>query len=99
MNIVWIVVLSFVAGAIARLVTPGRKGPFGVILTGHPGIVGAFAALYLGQEAGWFQAEDSNGFVAAIFGAVALLLSDLRLSCFGTAKFGARLSILCRCLL
>ncbi len=74
MSIMWIVVLGLVVGVIARLVTPGRKGPFGFILTGLLGIVGAFAASYLGQEAGWYQAEDITGLVAAVFGAVVLLL-------------------------
>ncbi|MCB5176919.1 GlsB/YeaQ/YmgE family stress response membrane protein [Microvirga lenta] len=74
MSIMWIVALGLVVGVIARLVTPGRKGPFGFMLTGVLGIVGAFAASYLGQEAGWYQAEDSTGLVAAVFGAVVLLL-------------------------
>ncbi len=74
MNIIWIVALGLVAGVIARLVTPGRKGPFGFMLTGLLGIIGAVAASYLGQEAGWYQAEDSTGLIAAVFGAVVLLL-------------------------
>ncbi len=74
MNIMWIVILGLAAGVIARLVTPGRKGPFGFMLTGLLGIIGAVAASYLGQEAGWYQAQDSTGLIAAVFGAVALLL-------------------------
>ncbi len=74
MSIMWTVTLGLGAGVIARLVSPGRKGPFGFMLTGLLGIIGAFAASYLGQEAGWYQAEDSTGLVAAVFGAVVLLL-------------------------
>jgi uncharacterized membrane protein YeaQ/YmgE (transglycosylase-associated protein family) len=74
MNIMWIVALGLVAGVIARLVTPGRKGPFGFMVTGLLGIIGAIAASYLGQEAGWYQAEDSTGLIAAVVGAVVLLL-------------------------
>ena len=74
MSIMWTVALGLAAGVIARLVTPGRKGPFGFMLTGLLGIIGAFATSYLGQEAGWYRAEDSTGLVAAVFGAVALLL-------------------------
>lgn len=44
MSVIWTAALGVVAGVIARLVTPGRKGPFGFILTGLLGIVGAFAA-------------------------------------------------------
>ena len=68
------VALGLAAGVIARLVTPTRKGLFGFMVTGLLGIIGAFAAAYFGQEAGWYQAEDSTGLVAAVFGAVALLL-------------------------
>ena len=74
MSIMWTVALGLAAGVIARLVTPGRKGPFGFMLTGLLGIIGAFAASYLGQEAGWYQPEDSTGLVAAVVGAVVLLL-------------------------
>ena len=74
MSIMWTVALGLAVGVIARLVTPGRKGPFGFMLTGLLGIIGAFATSYLGQEAGWYRAEDSTGLVAAVFGAVVLLL-------------------------
>ena len=74
MSIMWIVALSLVAGVIARLVTPGRKGPFGFMLTGLLGIIGAIAALFLGQEAGWYQAEDSTGLIVSVLGAVVVLL-------------------------
>jgi uncharacterized membrane protein YeaQ/YmgE (transglycosylase-associated protein family) len=74
MSIMWTVALGLAAGVIARLVTPGRKGPFGFMVTGLLGIIGAFAASYLGQEAGWYRAEDSTRFAVAVFGAVALLL-------------------------
>ena len=74
MSIMWTVALGLAVGVIARLVTPGRKGPFGFMLTGLLGIIGAFATSYLGQEAGWYRAEDSTGLIAAVFGAVVLLL-------------------------
>ncbi len=74
MSILWTLARGLVAGVIARLVTPGRKGPFGFMLTCLLGVIGAFVASYLGQEAGWYQAEDSTGLVAAVSGAVVLLL-------------------------
>jgi uncharacterized membrane protein YeaQ/YmgE (transglycosylase-associated protein family) len=52
MSVIWTAALGLAAGVIARLVTPGRKGPFGFMLTSLLGIIGAFAAAYLGQEAG-----------------------------------------------
>jgi uncharacterized membrane protein YeaQ/YmgE (transglycosylase-associated protein family) len=74
MSIMWTAALGLAAGVIARLVAPGRKGPFGFMLTALLGIIGAFTASYLGQEAGWYQAEDRAGLIAAVFGAVVLLL-------------------------
>jgi uncharacterized membrane protein YeaQ/YmgE (transglycosylase-associated protein family) len=62
------------SGVVTRLITPGRKGSFGFLLTSPPGIIDAFAASYLGQEAGWYQAEGSTGLVTAVLGAVVLLL-------------------------
>ena len=74
MSIMWTVALGLTTGVIARLVTPGRKGPFGFMLTGLLGIIVAIAASYLGQEAGWYQAEDSTGLIVSVLGAVVLLL-------------------------
>jgi len=74
MSILWTLALGLAAGVIARLVAPGRKGPFGFMLTSLLGAIGAIAASYLGHEAGWYQAEDSTGLVAALIGAVVLLL-------------------------
>ncbi len=74
MNIMWTVILGLATGIIARVVAPGRKGPFGFMLTGLLGIIGAFVTSYLGQEAGWYQAGDNSGLIAAVFGAIVLLL-------------------------
>ena len=42
MNILWIIIIGFVAGIIARLLAPGPNNPTGFILTTVLGIVGAF---------------------------------------------------------
>ena len=74
MSIPWIILLGGVAGVLARLIAPGRKGPFGFLLTAALGISGAFAAAYLGQEAGWYDADDPTGLLGAVIGAVLVLL-------------------------
>jgi uncharacterized membrane protein YeaQ/YmgE (transglycosylase-associated protein family) len=43
-SIIWIIVIGFVAGIIARLISPGSNKPSGFILTTALGIVGAFLA-------------------------------------------------------
>ncbi len=66
----WILVTGLVAGVIARLVTPGKKAPFGFMVTSLLGASGAFVAAYLGQEAGWYRVEDAGGLVGAAVGAL-----------------------------
>jgi uncharacterized membrane protein YeaQ/YmgE (transglycosylase-associated protein family) len=70
MNLVWITLIGLAAGLVARLVTAGKKGPFGFMLTILLGIIGAFVGPYFGQAAGWYGAEEPTGLVAAVVGAV-----------------------------
>jgi uncharacterized membrane protein YeaQ/YmgE (transglycosylase-associated protein family) len=70
MNLVWITLIGLAAGLVARLVTAGKKGPFGFMLTILVGIIGAFVGPYFGQAAGWYGAEEPTGLVAAVVGAV-----------------------------
>ncbi len=69
----WVLVIGLCGGVIARVVTPGKKAPFGFMLTSLLGISGAFVAAYLGQEAGWFRADGVAGLIAAACGAVVAL--------------------------
>lgn len=73
MGILWIVVIGFVAGIVARLVSPVSNKPAGFLLTTLLGIAGAFVATFLGQAVGWYRAEQGAGFVAATLGALLVL--------------------------
>ncbi len=73
MNILWIIVIGFVAGIIAKLIHPGPNEPSGFVLTTILGIVGAFVATYLGQTIGWYRADQGAGFVGATVGAILVL--------------------------
>ena len=73
MSIVWIILIGFIAGIIARLFSPGPNNPSGFILTTILGIVGAFLATYLGQAIGWYRADQGAGFIGATVGAVIVL--------------------------
>ena len=72
-SILWIVVIGFVAGIIARLVSRGPNEPSGFILTTVLGIAGAFAATWIGQMVGWYRPDQGAGFIAATIGAIAVL--------------------------
>ena len=74
MHIIWIVIIGFVAGVIAKLVHPGPNEPTGFILTTLLGIAGSFVATYLGQAIGWYRADQGAGFIGAIIGAVIVLV-------------------------
>ena len=52
MRFLWIILIGFIAGVIAELVTPGENEPKGFIFTTALGIIGAFVATYLGQAIG-----------------------------------------------
>ena len=44
MSFIWIILIGFLAGVIARLLSPGPNNPTGFLLTTILGIVGAFVA-------------------------------------------------------
>jgi uncharacterized membrane protein YeaQ/YmgE (transglycosylase-associated protein family) len=44
-NIIWIIIIGFIAGLMARVLSPGPNDPKGFILTTLLGIVGAFPPL------------------------------------------------------
>jgi uncharacterized membrane protein YeaQ/YmgE (transglycosylase-associated protein family) len=72
MHIIWTLLIGFLAGAIAKLLMPG-KDPGGFIITIVLGMAGALVAKLLGQALGFYQSTDSAGFIASIVGAVILL--------------------------
>ncbi len=74
MGFVWTIIIGFIAGLIAKFVTPGRNEPSGFIMTTILGIVGAFLATWIGQALGWYRAGEGAGFIGAIVGAIIVLL-------------------------
>jgi len=74
MSLIWTIIIGFVAGIIAKLITPGDNEPRGFILTTILGIIGAFVATYLGQALGWYRADQSAGLIGAVVGAVIVLV-------------------------
>ena len=72
-NIVWIVLIGFLAGIIARFLSPGPNNPTGFILTTVLGIGGAFVATFIGQTIGWYRLDQGAGLVGATLGAVIVL--------------------------
>jgi uncharacterized membrane protein YeaQ/YmgE (transglycosylase-associated protein family) len=73
-GIIVTLIIGLVAGAVAKLLMPGRD-PGGFIITLLLGVAGAFVATYLGQAVGWYEAGEGAGFIGAVVGAVLLLLA------------------------
>jgi len=74
MHILWLILIGFVAGIIAKFIHPGSNEPSGFILTTLLGIAWAFVATYLGQALGWYQAGQGAGLVGAVVGAIIVLV-------------------------
>ncbi len=73
MHILWIIIIGFVAGIIARMLAPGPNNPAGFILTTLLGIAGAFVATWIGQAIGWYRASEGAGLLGAVIGALIVL--------------------------
>lgn len=71
--ILWIILIGFIAGVIAKFIMPGDNEPQGFILTTLLGIGGAFVATWLGQAVGWYGADDQAGLIGATVGAIIVL--------------------------
>jgi uncharacterized membrane protein YeaQ/YmgE (transglycosylase-associated protein family) len=74
MNILWTIIIGFVAGLIAKFLHPGPNEPSGFIVTTLLGIAGALLATFLGQAIGWYQAGEGAGLIGAIVGAIIVLV-------------------------
>jgi uncharacterized membrane protein YeaQ/YmgE (transglycosylase-associated protein family) len=72
-NWLYIILIGFVVGVLARFLKPGRDG-MGIILTTLLGIAGAVAAGYVGQEMGWYAPGQPAGFLGALIGAIVILV-------------------------
>ena len=73
MGYLWMILIGLVAGALAKLLMPGRD-PGGIIVTILLGIAGAVIAGWIGSAIGWYDVGDAGpGLIASVFGAMLLL--------------------------
>ena len=72
-NWIYIILIGFVVGLLARALKPGRDS-MGLILTTLVGIGGALLAGWAGQQMGWYRPGQPAGFVGALIGAVVILI-------------------------
>lgn len=72
MSIIWMIIIGFIVGLVARFLMPGRDAA-GFIVTTLLGIVGSVVAGFLGQTLGIYRAGEPAGFIGAVIGAMILL--------------------------
>ncbi len=65
-----VIIIGFIAGAIAKFFV---GGPRGFIVTTLLGIVGSIFATWLGQQIGWYGPDQGARFIGSIVGAVLIL--------------------------
>ena len=88
--IVTLIVVGLIAGALARLIVPGKQD-MSIVMTVVLGIAGSFVGGFLGyvifhrgNENGFFQ---TSGLIGSVIGAVILLLISAR---FGSRRHALR---------
>lgn len=72
MGILWMIVIGFLAGLVARFLKPGDDS-LGFIMTTLIGIAGAFVGGFLGRAFGVYEPTEPAGFIAAVIGAIVVL--------------------------
>jgi uncharacterized membrane protein YeaQ/YmgE (transglycosylase-associated protein family) len=73
MGILGWIIFGLIVGVVAKFLMPGRD-PGGFIVTILLGIVGAVVGGFLGRAVGWYGPDDPVGFIAALVGAIVLLV-------------------------
>lgn len=72
MQYVWMVIVGFIVGLVARAIMPGTQ-QLGWILTAVLGIAGSFVAGFIGQALGFYAAGEGVGFIGSVVGALIVL--------------------------
>ena len=73
LSLLWMCLIGLVAGALAKLIMPGRD-PGGMLVTMLLGIAGSLVAGLLGRGLGWYQEGQGAGLIMSVVGAILLLL-------------------------
>jgi uncharacterized membrane protein YeaQ/YmgE (transglycosylase-associated protein family) len=81
-----IIIIGFIAGIIARLLSPGPNNPSGFILTTVLGIIGAFLATWIGQAIGHYELGQGAGIITSTIGALVVLFIWNRLVASGVLR-------------
>jgi uncharacterized membrane protein YeaQ/YmgE (transglycosylase-associated protein family) len=78
LDLIWIIVIGAVVGALANFLMPGPD-PGGFFVTALIGMGGAVVATLLGRMLGFYGPGQGAGFIASIVGAIIVLFAYHRL--------------------
>src|SRR5258708_35345308 len=78
-TLLWLILIGFVAGIIARLLSPGPNNPSGFLFTMLLGVAGAFLATWLGQLVGWYRPDQGARVIGATVARLIILFIWIRL--------------------
>lgn len=68
-----VILIGFVIGLVARLLSSDPRNPQGCLLTTFLGILGAALFTWIGQFAGLYAPGEYAGFIGSVVGAVIVL--------------------------
>lgn len=72
LNFLWMCIIGLVAGALAKLIMPGRD-PGGIIVTILLGIAGSLVGGFIGRALGFYAPGQRAGLIMSVIGAIVLL--------------------------
>jgi uncharacterized membrane protein YeaQ/YmgE (transglycosylase-associated protein family) len=72
LSFLWMCIIGLVAGALAKLIMPG-KDPGGILVTMALGVAGALVAGFIGRALGWYEPGEGAGLIMSVLGAILLL--------------------------
>lgn len=72
MAFVYMIVIGFLIGLVARVIKPGNDR-MGFIMTTIVGIVGALIGGYIGRAMGIYSIGEPAGFIGSVLGAIIIL--------------------------
>jgi len=72
MAFLWALIIGLIAGAIAKLIMPG-KDPGGFVITMLLGVGGALLFTFIGKMLGIYESDESAGLIGGIIGSLVIL--------------------------
>ncbi len=70
---IWVIVIGFLAGLVARFFASDPRNPSGCLATTLLGVIGAAVFTWIGQQLGLYAEGARAGFIGSVVGAMIVL--------------------------